>query len=113
MTLPAIFKVLETLTGNCDGVDIPYSKKLTRNDFNAILINAEEINKVKELLYFFNENNAYSISGFQTTYGINANLRQVCKFSKGRNTRILVNNTTIVFFLTQTIVFFNLTKSSQ
>ena len=34
-------------------------------------------------------------------YEINANLRQVCKFSKGKNTRILVYNTTIVLFLTQ------------
>ena len=33
-------------------------------------------------------------------YQINANLKQVCKFSKGKNTRILVYNTTIVLFLT-------------
>ena len=45
---------------------IPYSKKLTRNDFNAKVINAEEINAVKELLlYFFNKINAVSTSGFQ------------------------------------------------
>ena len=45
---------------------IPYSKKLTRNDFNAKVINAEEINAVEELLlYFFNKINAVSTSGFQ------------------------------------------------
>ena len=36
------------------------------NDFNAKAINMEEINKTKELLlYFFNEINAVSTSGFQ------------------------------------------------
>ena len=32
-------------------------------------------------------------------YEINANLRQVSKFRKGKNTRILVYNTTTVLFL--------------
>ena len=42
---------------------LPYSKILTRNDFNV-----EEISAVEELLfYFFNEINAVSRSGFQTT----------------------------------------------
>ena len=36
---------------------------------------------------------------------INTNLRQVCKFSKGENARILVYNTTIVLFLTQQYFF--------
>ena len=46
--------------------NLPYSKKLTRNDFNAKVINAEEINAVEELLlYFFNKINAVSTSGFQ------------------------------------------------
>ena len=36
---------------------------------------------------------------------INANLSQVCKFSKGKNTRILVYNTTVVLFLTQQYFF--------
>ena len=45
---------------------LPYSKKLTRNDFNTKVINAEEINAVEELLfYFFNNINAVSTSGFQ------------------------------------------------
>ena len=44
---------------------LPYSKKLTRNDFNAKVINAKEINAVEELLlYFFDEINAVSTSGF-------------------------------------------------
>ena len=43
-----------------------YSKKLTRNGFNAKVINAEEISAVEELLlYFFNEINAISTSEFQ------------------------------------------------
>ena len=37
---------------------------------------------------------------------INANLRQVCKFSKGKNTRILAFNTTTFLFLTQQYFFF-------
>ena len=45
---------------------LPYSKKLTRNDFNMKVINAEEISAVEELLlYFFNEINAISTSEFQ------------------------------------------------
>ena len=45
---------------------LPYSKKLTRNDFNTKVINAEEISAVEELLlYFFNEINAISTSEFQ------------------------------------------------
>ena len=37
-----------------------------RNDFNAKVVNGEEINVVEELLlYFFNEINAVSTSGFQ------------------------------------------------
>ena len=40
---------------------IPYSKKLMCYDFNAKVINVEEINAVKEyLLYFFNEINMVS-----------------------------------------------------
>ena len=70
-----------------------YSKKLKRNDFKGKVINAEETNAVEELLlYFFNE--------------INANLRQVCKFSKRKNTRMLVYNATIVLLLTQQYFFF-------
>ena len=38
-------------------------------------------------------------------YEINANLRQLCKYSKGKNTRILVYNATIVLFLTQQYIF--------
>ena len=38
-------------------------------------------------------------------YEINANLTQVCKLSQGKNTRILVYNTKIVFFLTQQYFF--------
>ena len=46
--------------------DIPYSNKLMCNDFNAKLINGEEINAVEKLLlYFFNEINVVCISGFQ------------------------------------------------
>ena len=93
---------------------LPYSKKLTRNDFKAKVTNAEEINAVEELLlYSFNEINTVFTSGFQV-YEINANPRQVCRFSKGKNTRILVYNVTIAFFLTQQYFFFlNTTKSSQ
>ena len=40
-----------------------------RNDFNAKVINMEGINAVKELLlYFFNEFNAVSTSGFQIVW---------------------------------------------
>ena len=45
---------------------LPYSKKLTQNDFNAKVINAEEINAVEELLlYFIIEINVVSTSGIQ------------------------------------------------
>ena len=37
-------------------------------------------------------------------YEINTNLRQVCKFSEGKNTRILVYNT--ISFVSNTTVFF-------
>ena len=75
-----------------------YSKKLKRNDFKGKVINAEETNAVEELLlYFFNE--------------INANLRQVCKFSKRKNTRMLVYNATIVLLLTQQYFFFSIQRN--
>ena len=42
-------------------------QEINANDFNAKVINAEEINAVEELLlYFFNEIYAVSTSGFQT-----------------------------------------------
>ena len=45
---------------------LSYSEKLTRNDFNAKVINPEEINTVEQLLlYFFNQINAVSTSGLQ------------------------------------------------
>ena len=43
-------------------------------------------------------------------YEINTNLRQVCKFSEGKNTRILVYNT--ISFVSNTTVF-NTMKSTQ
>ena len=44
----------------------PYSEKLTYNDVNAKVIKAEEINEIEEILvYFFNEINVVSTSGFQ------------------------------------------------
>ena len=47
---------------------LPYSKKLTCDDFNTKVINAEEINAVEELLlYFFNEINVVSTRVFQIT----------------------------------------------
>ena len=55
--------------------DLPYSKKLTRNDFNAKVINAEEINEVEDFYFTFSIKLTVSTSGFQL-YEINANLRQ-------------------------------------
>ena len=44
-------------------------------------------------------------------YEINTNLRQVCKFSEGKNTRILVYNT--ISFVSNTTVFFFSTQWNQ
>ena len=69
---------------------------------NAKVINTEEINGVKELLlYFFNEINTVSTSGFQILWNQHeSGGRYVNLVGKGK-TRILIYNTTIFLFLTQ------------
>ena len=63
---PQFNNLIRPLTVRDPDLNVLYSKKLTRNDFNAKVINAEEINAVEDLLlYFFNKINAVSTSGFQ------------------------------------------------
>ena len=82
----------------------PYSKKLKHNDFNAKLT-WRKLWRSRNFYFTF----SMKLTRFPRVdfklYEINANLRQICKFSKGKNTRILVYNTTIVLFLTQQYFF--------
>ena len=84
------------------------------NDFmNAKVINTEEINGVEELLlYFFNEINTVSTSGFQILWNQHeSGGRYVNLVGKGK-TRILIYNNNI--FVSNTAVFlFNTMKSTQ